>query len=276
MVVHSLSDGTIALDGGAMFGVVPRTLWQRGLKADDKHRVHLAMRSWLVVDGERRILVDDGAGDDWEALEADRFGLSLTAPRLEASLAAVGLGPDDITDVVLTHLHFDHAGGTGTTQAGLKTLRFPKATHWLQRAHWDWAHHPSDKDAGSFRRADLELLERSGKLELLDGPTELVPGFHLFLSDGHTRALQLVRLSDGGQNAFFVGDLIPTTAHLRPAWVAAYDLEPLKVIEEKKALLAKAFAQRAWLFFQHDPKVECCTVVGDGAGGAQLGEVSAW
>lgn len=266
LTVHEVRDGTIALDGGAMFGVVPRPLWERYCPADARNRVTLAVRCMLVVDGNRRILVDDGIGTRWEGRERDLYGISHDGAGIDAQLARAGLTRDDITDVVLTHLHFDHAGGTVRNEAGQLRLGFPKATYHLQRRHWKWAHQATDKDRGSFRPDDFALLEKSGQLHLLEGGTELHPGVTLFVSEGHTVGLQLVRLEAGEQTIVFCGDLIPTTAHLKPSWMSAYDLYPLTVIEEKKQLLAQAVEEGWYLFFEHDPAIALCSVKDDGHG----------
>lgn len=264
--VHAISDGRIALDGGAMFGVVPRPLWQRRFPPDDRNRISLELRCMLVLAGDRRILIDDGAGGRWDGKHREMYGLDHHHGSLDDGLAKAGLTRSDITDVVLTHLHFDHAGGTTREEVGGMKLAFPEATYHLQRRHWRWAHHPSDKDAGSFRKDDFGLLESSGRLHLLDGPTELFPGVHLFVSEGHTVGLQLVRLEADDRTLVFCGDLIPTTAHLRAAWVAAFDLYPLTAIEEKKQLLAQAVEEDWVLFLEHDPLVAACTVKDDGSG----------
>jgi glyoxylase-like metal-dependent hydrolase (beta-lactamase superfamily II) len=237
--VHEVRDGSIALDGGAMFGVVPRPLWERAIQPDARNRVHLALRCMLVVQGNRRIMVDDGVGSRWDGRHRDLYGLERDGMGIDAELARAGLTRADITDVVLTHLHFDHAGGTVRDEAGRLELSFPNATYHLQRRHWKWAHQATDKDRGSFRPEDFAPLEKSGRLHLLEGGTELYPGVTLFVSEGHTVGLQLVRLEAQDQTLVFCGDLIPTTAHLKPAWTAAYDLYPLTVIEEKKQLLAQ-------------------------------------
>ncbi|MCA3014529.1 MAG: MBL fold metallo-hydrolase [Myxococcaceae bacterium] len=264
--VHQVRDGTIALDGGAMFGVVPRPLWERHFPPDARNRITLSLRCMLVLDGTRRILVDDGIGARWDGQKRDLYGISHEGLGVDAELARAGLTRDDITDVVLTHLHFDHAGGTTRDEGGQLRLSFPRATYHLQRRHWNWAHHASEKDRGSFRPDDYSLLEKSGRLHLLEGNTELYPGVHLFVSEGHTVGLQLVRLESGDQTVVFCGDLVPTTAHLKPAWVAAYDLYPLTVIEEKKQLLAQAIEEGWHLFLEHDPHVAMCTVRDDGHG----------
>jgi glyoxylase-like metal-dependent hydrolase (beta-lactamase superfamily II) len=273
--IHQVRDGTIALDGGAMFGVVPRPLWERHFPPDARNRITLALRCMLVLDGTRRILVDDGIGGRWDGRHRDLYGISHDGLGLDAELARAGVTRDEITDVVLTHLHFDHAGGTTRDEGGQLRLSFPKATYHLQRRHWNWAHHASEKDRGSFRPDDFALLEQSGRLHLLEGNTELYPGVHLFVSEGHTVGLQLVRLESGDQTVVFCGDLIPTTAHLKAAWVAAYDLYPLTVIEEKKQLLAQAIEEGWHLFLEHDPVVPMCTVRDDGHGQVVVDRVEA-
>ena len=267
--LHAIRDGSLSLDGGAMFGVVPRPLWEKPFPPDERNRIKLALRCLLIIDGNRRVLVDDGVGVNWDGKHRDMYGIDHSTTDLDHELQRAGLTRADITDVVFTHLHFDHAGGT--TRDG--ALAFPNATYHLQRRHWKWAHHPSEKDAHSFRREDYAALESSGRLHLLEGATELYEGIHLFISEGHTVGLQLVRVEAGDQTVVFCGDLVPTTAHLRPPWVAAYDLYPLTVIEEKKQLLAQALEERWILFFEHDPVVAACTVKDDGKGNILVDEV---
>lgn len=258
--LHEIRDGTFALDGGAMFGVVPRPLWEKKHPPDDRNRIELALRCLLIVDGKRRVLVDDGIGNRWSDKHRDIYKIDHSRFDLDRELARAGFTRADVTDVVLTHLHFDHAGGTVRVEDGAPALSFPRATYHLQRRNWMWAHHATEKDAGSFRPESFELLEKSGRLHLTEGQTELYPGIELFVSEGHTVGLQLVRVSDGDQSLVYCGDIIPTTSHLKPSWGMAYDLYPLTVVEEKKMLLAQA-AEDGWiLFFEHDPRVAACTV----------------
>jgi glyoxylase-like metal-dependent hydrolase (beta-lactamase superfamily II) len=251
-------DGTFALDGGAMFGIIPRPLWERQLAPDAKHRVRLAARCLLAVDGAagRCVLVDDGMGDKWDAKRLEMYAVDKSAGGLDASLAAHGISRTDVTDVILTHLHFDHAGGTTRrSPGGGLELAFPNATHHLQRRNWLWAHAPSEKDAGSFLTENFALLELSGHLHLVDGELELYPDLQLIVSEGHTVAQQLPRFYGDGTHLTCCGDVIPTRAHVRLPWVMAYDLYPLTTIEEKKMLLAQALDEDGILFLEHDPEV---------------------
>lgn len=257
---HEVRDGTFALDGGAMFGVVPRVLWEKKFTPDPQNRIQLGLRCLLVVEGKRKILVDCGIGKRWDQKQRDIYKMDHSQLDLDRELARAKVKREEITDVVLTHLHFDHVGGLTREEMGKAVMSFPGATYHLQRRNWVWAHHASDKDAGSFRVQTYEALERSGRLHLLEGSTELCAGVDLFVSEGHTVGLQLVKVSDGDKTLVFCGDLIPTTAHLKTAWVMAYDLYPLTTIEEKRMLLAAA-AEEGWiLFFEHDPNVAACTV----------------
>lgn len=260
----AVSAGRFALDGGAMFGIVPKPLWTRYVPADEANRIDLALRPLLIVDESvtpvRRVLVDTGIGDKFEAKQQAQFKIEAPEGGVRAALQAMGVEPDGITDVVITHLHWDHAGGA-TERAPDGTYRptFANATYHVQRRAWKWAEHPTERDAGSFRLADYEPIATSGQLHLLNGPTELFPGVSLILSEGHTVAQQLVLL-DGGADGklLYCGDVIPTHAHLRLAWVMGYDLYPLTTLEEKKLLLAQGLEEGWTLFFEHDPKVAAC------------------
>jgi glyoxylase-like metal-dependent hydrolase (beta-lactamase superfamily II) len=259
--LHAVRDGTFALDGGAMFGVVPRPLWERKIAPDARNRIPLAARCLLAVDrdAKRVVLVDAGMGDKWSAKWIDIYGIDKSPGDLLAGLRRLGVGPEDVTDVILTHLHFDHAGGvTRLGPDGAPALTFPRAVHYLQRRAWLWAHGPTEKDAGSFLAENFERLQHSNQLHLLDGSAELLPDVELIVSEGHTVGQQLPRFHDGATHLTFCGDLIPTSAHLRPSWVMAYDLNPLTTIEEKKVLVAEAVEDDGLLFFEHDPVVAAC------------------
>lgn len=258
-----LVEATFALDGGAMFGTVPRPLWERQLSPDARNRVRLAARCLLAVDADagRRILVDAGMGEKWDAQSAERYGLDHRGGGLDAALAERGLRRADVTDVILTHLHFDHAGGA-TRRAGDGRLEvaFPRATFHVQRRNWHWAHAPTEKDQGSYLAENFAPLEHAGRLHLVDGECELFPDVELVLSEGHTVAQQLPRFHGDGTHLTFCSDVIPTRAHLRVPWVMAYDLYPLTTLEEKKMLLAQALEDDGILFFEHDPDLAACRV----------------
>ena len=257
----SILDANFALDGGAMFGIVPRPLWEKQSPPDERNRIRLAVRCLLAFDdgAGRRILVDDGIGDKWDAKHTQIYAIDRSAGGLDAGLAAAGLSRGDITDVILTHLHFDHAGGTTRRGPdGALELALPNATYHLQRRNWQWAHSPSEKDAGSYLAEDFALLEHAGRLHLIEGEGELFPDLELIVSEGHTVAQQLPRFHGGSTHLTYCGDVIPTRAHVRVPWVMAYDLYPLTTIEEKKMLLAEVLEDDGMLFFEHDPDVAAC------------------
>jgi glyoxylase-like metal-dependent hydrolase (beta-lactamase superfamily II) len=254
-------DGTFGLDGGAMFGIVPRPLWEKVIAPDARNRIPLAARCLLARDRDARrvVLVDDGLGDRWDAKRVDIYRIDRSGGGIDAALARQGLGRADVTDVVLTHLHFDHAGGTTRQRDdGRLELAFPRATFHLQRRAWQWAHAPSEKDAGSFRAEDFELLQHSNRLHLHEGEVELFPDCQLIVAEGHTVAQQLPRFLGDGTHVTFCGDVIPTHAHLRSSWVMSYDLRPVTTIEEKRVLTAEALEDDGVLFFAHDATMAAC------------------
>ncbi len=274
--LHEVRDGTFRLDGGAMFGVVPRVLWERAHPPDAQNRIELSLRCLLIDAGDRKILVDSGAGNKVSAKLAGQISLDRSRFDLDRELARAGVRREQITDVILTHLHFDHAGGAiGRSEDGSSALSFPSATYHLQRRNWRWAHLPSEKDRGSYLREDFELLERTGRLHLIEGGLELYEGVQLFVSEGHTTAMQLVRVQGDGQEVVFCGDLVPTASHLKPHYVMAYDLHPLTSLEEKKLLLAQAVEDGAILYFCHDPRAAACRVK-DVEGTVEAGELVAF
>jgi len=254
-------DARFALDGGAMFGIVPRPLWEKKIAPDGRNRIPLVARCLVAVDRDARrvVLVDAGLGDKWDAKRTELYAIDRSGGGVAAGLARLGLSRTDVTDLLLTHLHFDHAGGaTRSSPDGGIELAFPRATYHLQRRGWQWAQAPSEKDAGSFLPQDFELLGRSSQLHLVDGEVELFPDLALVVSEGHTIALQLPRFHGGGTHVTFCSDVIPTHAHLRPSWVMAYDLQPVTTVEEKKVLLAEALEDDGVLVLQHDASMAAC------------------
>ncbi len=257
--LHEIHAGRLGLDGGAMFGIVPKPLWERRIPADGRNRIPLAMRCLLLEGDGRLVLIDNGLGDKYDAKFADIYAVDRESAELHRSLAAAGCGADEVTDVVLTHLHFDHCGGSTVRDGGGFGLAFPNATHWVQRAHWDWAH-ASPREAASFLPENLDPLEASGQLRLLDGPGEVLPGIEALVADGHTRGQQLLKIADAEETLVFAADLLPTAAHVPLLWIMAYDVAPLDTLAEKEAFLEEA-AREGWLiFFEHDTEVATARV----------------
>lgn len=259
--VKMIDTGRYRLDGGAMFGVVPQTLWKKENPPDEKNRILMALNTLLLVGEGRVVLVDTGVGDKFPPKFAAIYAIDHSEHTLLKSLADCNVQPEDVTDVILTHLHFDHVGGaTYFDSEGKLQLRFPNATHYVQKQQLDWAQKGFEKDRASYLSENIQPLVESGKLKKLKGPAELFDGVEILLSDGHTVAQQLVKVSDDDTTLVYTADLIPMTAHIPVPWVMAYDLAPAKSIEEKKALLQQA-AEGEWLFFfEHDPRVYCGTV----------------
>jgi glyoxylase-like metal-dependent hydrolase (beta-lactamase superfamily II) len=253
--IHLLRSGTFGLDGGAMFGSVPKALWERTNPADEANRIELALRHLLIDDGQRRILVDTGLGHKWTEKQVHRFRIEQPEHALDAALQAVGVSRQQVTDVILTHLHFDHAGGATLADGREIVPAFPNARYYTQRAQWDLANRPSPKDRASFVPEDFVPLERHGQLEILDGEEEITPGVRILVGQGHTDGHQMVRIDGGGETMVFMGDTIPTTTHLSLPFIMGYDLRPLETLAEKQRLLARAAEEGWWLFFDHDPRV---------------------
>lgn len=256
-------DGLFRLDGGATFGVVPKPLWEKHLAADEHNRVPVALRCLLAEGHGRRLIVDTGLGDRWDAKQREIFGMQRRAGELLTQLDAAGIARDSITDVVLTHLHFDHAGGACLDFADGMAPTFPQATYWLQKQHWDWAHNPCERDRASFRPDDFEALQTSGRLKLVDGHVEILPGLKVTPVSGHTPGQHIPEFHTGDDTLVFMADFIPTVTHLHLPWVAGFDLNPLLTLSEKRQFLSRAVADNYLLVFQHDPDHETCRVVFD-------------
>jgi glyoxylase-like metal-dependent hydrolase (beta-lactamase superfamily II) len=252
--------GRFALDGGAMFGVVPKNLWSKIFPADEENCISLALRSLILRSNERIILVDTGIGHKFNEKYAHIFKIDFTTYSLQRSLQVNQIKNDEVTDVILTHLHFDHAGGTTFINGSQLHLTFPNAIHHVQGEHWDWALQPSEKDQASFLKNDFALLAQKKRLNKLSGPCELFPGLELLVMHGHTPGMQIVKISDQKQTIVFCADLIPTAAHIPLPWVMAYDNHPLTTMREKKKLLSIAEKEDWILIFEHDPFLIAATV----------------
>jgi len=258
--LYAIETGTFALDGGAMFGIVPKPLWGRTIASDDKNRIPMHMRCLLLIGAGRVILIDNGLGDKYDAKFAAIYAVDQQTHSLEQSLARAGVQPNDVTDLILTHLHFDHCGGTTRRVGDRLEMVFPNAAIHVQRDHWEWAASPNVREQASFLADNLDPIRASGQLNLLDGTTQLFDDVLVEPVHGHTRGQQLVHVHDERQRLVYVADLLPTHAHLRPAWNMAYDLWPMTTISEKADFLQRAVAGNWSLFFEHDAAVEVASV----------------
>ncbi|NNK48088.1 MAG: MBL fold metallo-hydrolase [Gemmatimonadetes bacterium] len=268
--MRAVDAGSLWLDGGAMFGVVPKPLWARRAPADERNRIPLAMRCLLVETDQANVLIDMGLGNK----ESDKFrsiyGVSNEgAPtRLESSLSGLGVTPSDIDVVVATHLHFDHAGG-GTVRDPDGTVRpaFPRARYVVCRGEYDFARLDNERVRASYIPANFEPLAAAGCLDLVEGGSEVVPGVRMESTPGHTPHHHSIRVDLGGDELLFLADLVPTMAHLPLAWIMGYDVEPMVTLESKRAILTRAAAEGWWLAFEHDPFVAWGRAVAPPAGG---------
>jgi glyoxylase-like metal-dependent hydrolase (beta-lactamase superfamily II) len=272
--VLALPTGIFGLDGGAMFGTVPKVLWQKTNPPDAENRIAMEARALLLLNETlgHRVLVDCGVGGDFVEKYgpklgpkfAEMYAIEAGQSGLERALQRVGVEPERITDVVLTHLHFDHAGGATKWDGQRLVPTLPRATYHVQKRNLETATSPNVRERASYFAANFEPLRQAGVLNLLDGEVkDLLPGLSLWVSDGHTSGQQVVRIEGGGEVLYYCGDVIPTSTHVRLAWVMGYDLRPLDLIEEKRRLLAQASTESALLYFEHDPYMDCARVAAD-------------
>lgn len=259
--LHTIETGRFGLDGGAMFGIVPKPLWEKRIGADELNRIPMHARCLLLTSADRCVLIDNGIGTKQDQKFRKIYAVDDETMNLDASLQAAGFHRSDITDVILTHLHFDHCGGSTEYVDGTLRIAFPNATFHVQREHWDWARLGNVREKASFFPENLDPLAESGQLNLIDGRHDLFEGVDLIPVDGHTKAMQLVRVHDADRSLLYAADLLPTHAHLAPAWNMGYDLWPMTTIEEKGRLLGQATRDGWQLFFEHDPTVGLCDVV---------------
>jgi glyoxylase-like metal-dependent hydrolase (beta-lactamase superfamily II) len=248
---HIVSDGHVFLDGGAMFGVVPKPLWEKKLPPDSRNRIALGMNCLLIHAGGKCILVETGAGGKWDAKLRDIYAFD--GPLLTKSLRECGVHPDEIDTVVNSHLHFDHCGGNTKVENGRVVPSFPNARYIVQKGEFEHAKHPTERDHASFYPDNFIPLEGACKLSLIDGDRVIAPGVELIRVPGHTSDMQCVKLSGGGKAAFFFADLVPTTAHLALPWIMAYDLFPLTTLENKKKWIPQVVREEWLALFVHDP-----------------------
>jgi len=274
--VRTVDAGRVHLDGGAMFGVVPKPLWEKRIAPDDRNRIPLQMRCLLIELPDRRILVDTGIGDK----EDDRFeriyGVRNAGDptRLHDSLDALGLGPEEIDVVVNTHLHFDHAGGNTVRDAdGALRPAFPRARYVIRRGEWEFAHRRNERIQASYLAHNVDPLEEAGRVDFVEEDTEVAPGVWVIRTPGHTPWHQSVLLEVGSDVIFYLADLVPTTAHVRLPWIMGYDVEPLVTLETKREILGRAGREEWTLVFEHDPEVFCARARPAEGDGCELTEL---
>lgn len=270
---HTLEGGMQRLDGGAMFGVVPKVLWNREQPADEKNRIRLALRCLLLVGHGRTILVDGGIGDKHASAAAppSKFGeiyaIEDAPSAAEALRLRAGLDPAAVTDVIATHLHFDHAGGLTRRAADGVDLSFPNANVFVQSAHMAWAQSPPPKERASFLPENVDPIAGSPRLRLLAGPETVAPGVTVAVKAGHTTGFQVIEVrGDGAEKLVFLSDLVPTASHLKLPYVMGYDNQPIVTQEEKRDLFARAARNGDTLFFEHDPSVIACRLSAEAGG----------
>jgi glyoxylase-like metal-dependent hydrolase (beta-lactamase superfamily II) len=256
--LHALDAGTLRLDGGAMFGVVPKPLWESRIPADERNRIPLAMRPLLIETPDALVLVDNGLGNKEDEKFKDIYGIDNdgSRTRLDDALKTAGFSPDDVDIMIDTHLHFDHAGGNTVRDAeGQIRLTFPRAQYVVQRGEFEWAHRRNERTQASYFARNFDPVEQAGKFRFLDGESEIIPGISVRLTPGHTPYHQSVIIRSQNETACFLADVCPTTAHLPLPWIMGYDVEPLVTLESKRSLLKQAREERWLLVFEHDPVV---------------------
>ncbi len=246
----ALSDGIYQLDGGAFFGVVPKTLWSKKVSADAHNRVPAGLNSILVRTGDRNVLIETGIGNKLSQKMAEIYG---QPAKLLDNLSSTGISPDDIDIVVNTHLHFDHCGWNTERQGSKIVATFPRATYYVQHGEWEHAHQ-NQRDGVSYLTENYDPLVESGQMKLLRGNQEILPGISVEVFPGHTRDMQAVILQSLGQTACYISDLIPTSAHVEVNWVMGFDLYPLETIESRKRYYSRALPENWLTMFTHDPE----------------------
>ena len=262
MKLYTINTGYFKLDGGAMFGVVPKSIWNKLNPADDANLCNWAMRCLLIVEGDKKILIDTGIGDKQDEKFFSHYYLNGN-DSLEQSLAAYGFSKDDITDVVHTHLHFDHCGGSIVrNEAGKLIPAFSNATYWSNKTHWKWATEPNDREKASFLKENILPIQESGQLQFItvEDRISFSENINIRFTYGHTESMMLCHLYKDKQIISYCADLIPSHHHIKLPYIMAYDIRPINTLQEKNIFLEKAIENNHILFFEHDKDVECCTL----------------
>ena len=256
--LYSIETSEFGLDGGAMFGIIPKIMWEKKAPSDHLNRIKMVTRSLLLVSDSHKILIDTGNGSKWTKKYLELYNIDLSMYNIDSSLKKYGFTVDDITDVVCTHLHFDHAGGNTIYHENNLVPTFSNATYWIGEKNWNLANHPSQKDQGSFMECDWEVLAQNNMIILVKD--KFLPGLEIYFTEGHTDWLMHPVISDGNKTLFYGADIFPTAAHIPVPWVMSYDLRPAETIKEKDSLLKKMHDEEWILFFEHDPIYQACTI----------------
>jgi len=255
-----INTGYFKLDGGAMFGIIPRALWEKTNTPDNLNRITLSARCLLLQKKGRNILIDTGMGNKWDAKAKSIYEIDNSNLTLKGELEKVGLHPEDITDVILTHLHFDHTGGSTILENGRLYPAFQAAKYYVQKENYDWAVNPTDRDRGSYIKDNFLPLMDFGVLHLLNGDTEFDENLSFIVVNGHTIGQQLIKIHDSSQTMLYCCDLIPTASHIPLPYIMGYDLQPLITLQDKTKLLQKAYDEKWMLFFEHDQRAAYASV----------------
>ena len=260
MQLHIIETGNLKLDGGAMFGVVPKSIWQKSYPADENNLCNWSMRCLLVVDGNRKLLIDNGIGDKQDEKFLKHYYLN-GDDTLEKSLQKVGYTTDDITDMVLTHLHFDHCGGS-IVKVGEDQYKpaFKNATYWVSKGQWEWATKPNRREKASFLKENIFPIEESGQLKIVEKEGELLPNIDVKLYNGHTDGQMIPFIKYNGKTIVFMADLLPSAAHVPMPYIMAYDTKPLITLKDKEHFFEDAIENEYILFLEHDLYNECCII----------------
>ncbi len=260
--VHALSDGAFKLDGGQMFGVVPKPLWERKIAADARNRILLGLNCLLVQLDGLNLLIETGIGDKLDAKHSDIYGVDHSEHSLLSDLAAHGIRTQDVQIVINTHLHFDHCGWNTRREDARVIPTFPRARYFVQRAQWRHALGPTERDRASF--VEESFTAAQSQTEFLDGDADILPGIHVELLPGHTQDMQGVRIGFGDEQAYFISDLVPTAAHLSYPWIMSFDLHPLETLSKKRQLLPELASAGALVVFPHDASTPWAKLALDG------------
>lgn len=261
MKLYPIETGNLKLDGGAMFGIIPKTLWEKVYPCDEKNLCNWSMRCILVVDGDKKILIDNGIGEKQDEKFLRHYYLNGN-DTLEKSLEKYGFSPDDITDMILTHLHFDHCGGSIKYNKDKTAYEpaFKNATYWISKKQFIWAIQPNRRESASFLKENILPIEESGHLKLIEKDCEILPNISVNLFDGHTQGQVIPHINYNGRTIVFMADLLPSTAHIPMPWIMAYDTQPLVTLKDKERFYKDALKNDYTLFFEHDLYNECCTL----------------